>query len=89
MNKIAFGQYYHTDSFIHRLDPRTKIISLILMMVFIFVIPKNQFVVLGFSVALLLAVVFFNQSAVNPLFEKFKANHVFANFFLFLSSFVQ
>ena len=75
MNKIAFGQYYHTDSFIHRLDPRTKIISLILMMVFIFVIPKNQFVVLGFSVALLLAVVFY-QSAVNPLFEKFKANHV-------------
>ncbi|MFA6594694.1 MAG: energy-coupling factor transporter transmembrane component T [Bacilli bacterium] len=61
MNKIAFGQYYHTDSFIHRLDPRTKIISLILMMVFIFVIPKNQFVVLGFSVALLLAVVFLTK----------------------------
>lgn len=57
MNKIAFGQYYHTDSFIHRLDPRTKIISLILMMVFIFVIPKDQFYALGFAILLLLTVI--------------------------------
>lgn len=57
MNKIAFGQYYHTDSFVHRLDPRTKIISLILMMVFIFVIPRNQFYALGLITLILFIVV--------------------------------
>ena len=27
--KLVFGQYYNTNSFIHRLDPRTKIIGII------------------------------------------------------------
>ena len=36
MNNIALGRYLPLDSCIHRLDPRTKIIALILMMVAIF-----------------------------------------------------
>ncbi len=36
LNDITFGQYFETDSFIHRLDPRNKIILLILQIVFIF-----------------------------------------------------
>lgn len=42
MNNIAFGQYYNTTSFLHKLDPRTKIISLILLMISLFVIDMNH-----------------------------------------------
>lgn len=34
---ITFGQYYETNSRLHKLDPRTKIILLLLLLVFIFV----------------------------------------------------
>mgnify|MGYP002511054671 CR=1 FL=1 len=37
MNNIALGRYLPLNSCIHRLDPRTKIIALILMMVAIFI----------------------------------------------------
>lgn len=33
---ITFGQYYQTDSVIHRMDPRIKLVLLILMIVFLF-----------------------------------------------------
>lgn len=36
MNNISIGRYVPYDTFIHRLDPRSKIISMILMMVMIF-----------------------------------------------------
>ena len=36
MNNIALGRYLPLDSVIHRLDPRTKILCLIVMMVAIF-----------------------------------------------------
>lgn len=37
---IAIGQYYNTKSLIHSLDPRTKIVSLIILMVATFVIDS-------------------------------------------------
>ena len=37
MNNIALGRYLPLNSCIHSLDPRTKIIALILMMVAIFI----------------------------------------------------
>ena len=35
-NKVVFGQYFDTNSWMHRLDPRTKIISLFLLMIGVF-----------------------------------------------------
>ncbi len=35
---ITIGQYYSTDSFIHRLDPRTKILWVVFYMILLFVI---------------------------------------------------
>lgn len=43
--KIVFGQYYNSNSWIHRLDPRTKLLSLIIMMVSIFLV-NNIYVLL-------------------------------------------
>lgn len=37
LKDITFGQYFECDSFIHKLDPRTKLILLVLVVVFIFV----------------------------------------------------
>lgn len=38
--KMIFGQYYNTSSLIHRLDPRTKFISLFILMITIFLISN-------------------------------------------------
>ena len=48
-DKVVFGQYVNVNSWIHRLDPRTKIITLFLMMVGIFFI-SNIYAVLAFLV---------------------------------------
>lgn len=40
LNDVTFGQYYPTDSFIHRLDPRTKLLWLIAYIVALFM-SKN------------------------------------------------
>ena len=45
-SKIVFGQYYNSNSWLHRLDPRTKLIVTILLMVGIFLID-NLYVLLG------------------------------------------
>lgn len=36
MRDVAFGQFYPTDSFIHKLDPRTKLLAVIVYIVAIF-----------------------------------------------------
>ena len=36
MNNISIGRYTPYDTFLHRLDPRTKILSMIFLMVTIF-----------------------------------------------------
>lgn len=56
-DKMIFGQYYHTDSIIHKLDPRTKFISLILFMVLTFLIPFNNFILLGILALIILTII--------------------------------
>lgn len=57
MNKIAFGQYYHTNSLIHKMDSRIKIIITILFMTSIFVVPTNNFILLTLLFLLALVVI--------------------------------
>lgn len=45
-SKVIFGQYYNSNSWIHRLDPRTKLLSLIALMVGVFLL-SNLYVLLG------------------------------------------
>ncbi len=37
LNDVTFGQYYPAQSFVHRMDPRTKILALIAFIVLLFV----------------------------------------------------
>lgn len=53
--KIVFGQYYQSNSWIHRLDPRTKLLSVILLMVALFVV-KNLYILLGFMLFVFLII---------------------------------
>ena len=43
--KIVFGQYYDSNSWLHRLDPRTKLISLLALVISLFII-NNIYVML-------------------------------------------
>ena len=56
MNNLAFGQYYNSNSVLHRLDPRTKLISLIILMVSIFVIKQANYGFIYLGVLFLLIV---------------------------------
>lgn len=54
-NNIIFGQYYEANSLIHKLDPRIKFIGMIFMIISLFLI-NNLYVLLGYSLLLLLLV---------------------------------
>ena len=41
-DKMVLGQYYNTNSVIHKLDPRIKFFSLIILMVVTFIIPFDS-----------------------------------------------
>ena len=56
MSDITFGQFVDTNSFLHKLDPRTKLLSLIAYIVFVFV--AGNFLSLGLLAVLLLACIF-------------------------------
>ena len=51
LRDITFGQYYESNSLLHKTDPRFKIVILILLIVFIF-LAKNAFS-LGFAAAVM------------------------------------
>ena len=67
MNNITLGQYVDGKSIIHKLDPRTKLLSLMLLMVSVFLIPKPlsnsfgrlaSFIMLGAFAVIILIIVF-------------------------------
>ncbi|MGN0807691.1 MAG: energy-coupling factor transporter transmembrane component T family protein [Candidatus Coproplasma sp.] len=55
LNDVTFGQYYPTQSFVHRLDPRVKLLMLIAYIVMIFV--ANNFYSLALCALILLAAI--------------------------------
>lgn len=55
MDKIIFGQYYPSDSWIHRLDPRVKIVSMFIFMISLFLI-ENILALLGFLAFLFIVI---------------------------------
>ncbi len=51
MKDVAFGQYYPADSFVHKMDPRVKIVLSIAYIVAVFLVQEFYF--LGFAAAFL------------------------------------
>ncbi len=71
LKDITIGQYYPGDSFLHRLDPRTKLIGVLLYMVALFVV--NNFWGLGAMLLLSLVVVGISRVPLRYFFRGLKA----------------
>ena len=57
LNDVTFGQYYPTQSFVHRMDPRAKIVLVIAYIVAIF-LANNFFGLAAVTLFLIIAVAF-------------------------------
>ncbi len=71
LKDITFGQYYSAKSPIHRMDPRVKIVLLILLIVFIFV-SKNAFALL-LSAVFVFAVLLLSRVPIKLFLKNLKA----------------
>lgn len=78
-NTMIIGRYYQKDSAIHRLDPRTKFISLIVIMVSMFLIPFETqipylaFACLGGFLVLLLVVMLMSKIPISQFIKSYKS----------------
>ena len=68
---ITFGQYFESNSFLHRLDPRAKLILLILYIVFIF-LCKNIYSLL-FLTVVFFAVIFISKVPITMYLKNLKS----------------
>lgn len=57
LNDVTFGQYYPTKSFVHKSDPRIKLLALIAYIVALF-LAKNFYALAACFIVLVLAVIF-------------------------------
>lgn len=71
LKDITFGQYYDSKSAIHKMDPRVKIILMILFIVFIFV--SQNFFSLLFSALSVFAVIFISKVPLKLYLKNMKA----------------
>lgn len=71
LRDITFGQYYESNSLLHKTDPRFKIVLLILLIVFIF-LAKNAFS-LGLAAAAMAAVMLISRVPLRLYLKNMKA----------------
>lgn len=87
MNQAALGQYVPLDSKIHKIDPRFKIIMMVIMMVSIFMVPNYQgyafiFVILTIAILASKLTIKFVIKAMKPMMYMMIFLAVFNTFFL-------
>lgn len=51
---VVFGQYHNTNSFVHKLDPRTKIIGIIVLIIALFLLSEIIPLLIAFGIVVLL-----------------------------------
>ena len=71
MSDVTFGQYYPSNSFVHKCDPRAKILFLIAFIVSVFL--ADTFYALGACAFLFLLIVAFSGVPVKSLLRSLKA----------------
>lgn len=71
MANVTFGQFIDTDSFVHKLDPRAKLMFLIAYIVFIFI--AGNFISLGLLCVLLIVAMFVSIIPVKMYLRNIKA----------------
>ncbi len=71
MNDVSFGQYYPSSSFVHKCDPRLKILFLIAYIVAVFI--ADTFYALGACAFVFLLIVIFSGVPVKSLLRSMRA----------------
>ncbi|HBF86809.1 MAG TPA: transporter [Clostridiales bacterium] len=71
MRDMTFGQYYPTESFVHKLDPRIKILLLIAYIAMIF--TAQNFISLGVAIIFMLVSVFASRVPLTSVLKSIKA----------------
>ena len=72
MNKMAFGQFYNSNSLIHKIDSRIKIIFTILFMISIFLVPTNNFILMGSLFVFTFLIVLLTKVPLNKYLKSLK-----------------
>ncbi len=70
VSDITLGQYFPGDSFVHQLDPRTKLLSVLLLMTALLV-SKNLWIIL-FFILLLVVITVFSKIPFSLVFKNLK-----------------
>lgn len=70
-SKVVFGQYYNSGSWIHRLDPRTKIIGVFLLIVSLFLL--NHWISLAVTMGLTLILILSTKIPLSKFFSSLRA----------------
>lgn len=84
MNNLVFGKYIPIDSFMHRLDPRAKLIGLFLMIAAVFV-PKSWWVFLLIALVLALGLLL-AKIGIRMIVQSFKPMIMMMIFLLVINS---
>lgn len=84
MNNLVFGKYIPVDSFMHRLDPRAKLIGLFLMIIAVFV-PKSWYAFAGIGVILAIALLL-AKIGIRMIVQSFKPMITMLIFLLVINS---
>ncbi len=71
-DKMVLGQYYNTNSLIHKLDPRIKMFAIVLLMIITFLIPFNNFLLLGCLYVFILLIVILSNVPILKYFSSLK-----------------
>ncbi len=71
-DKIVFGQYIYRNSFVHKIDSRIKLLIVILMMIAVFLIPKDNFLLLGVALLIPLFGIFLSKISIFKYLKSLK-----------------
>lgn len=71
LRDITIGQYYPTDSWIHKLDPRVKIVSTFIFIIALFI--ANRYIGYGFTLLFLGLVILLSKVPIRYMLKGLKA----------------
>lgn len=91
MDSLSFGRYVPYNTFVHRLDPRTKILFLILLMVAVFMpfsVWSTSLIISGVHLILFIVIMLFSKVSFIKLFKSLKAMWFMVIFLLIIYVFI-
>ncbi len=73
-NNVSIGQYFPTDSFVHRLDPRVKLIFVFVFMIAIFFV--DSYIILGLVAITIITLILMSKVPIKIILRGLKPMRV-------------